>query len=323
MQNAAYYAAMHAGVTAMRAGVFGGAGCVRFVEDAERPQLSDISEDDADSVIVAVRLAGLCGSDLHPYAGRELGLDLGTIMGHELVGTVHESGKNVTNFEVGDSVCSPFTVNCGHCFYCEKGLTARCEKSKCFGWVENGAGLQGAQAQYVKVPMADATLVHLPDGVTDMEALLLGDVLPTGYFCAERALEGVDFQQEEVVVVIGCGPVGLMAIASAFHLGAPRVIAFDSVPARLSKARELGAEAFDITIHEPWQTVQEHSIGRGVPAVMEVVGLPQALKMAYDLIRPFGTISSVGCHTAPSFPFSPADMYNKNVTLKMGRKLSR
>jgi threonine dehydrogenase-like Zn-dependent dehydrogenase len=186
-------------------------------------------------VLVEIRLAAVCGSDLHPYHGRERGLDPGTVMGHEMVGAVVETGASVTTLKPGDRVACPFTTSCGRCFYCSRGLTSRCPSGQLFGWVERGRGLQGTQAQHVRVPLAESTLLKLPDSVSDEDGLLLGDVLPTGFYCAELA--GAD--DSGVFVVIGCGPVGLMAVAAARHLGAKRLVAVDSVPERLGLAVDL------------------------------------------------------------------------------------
>ena len=159
---------------------------------------------DPGDALVRVTAAGICGSDLHPYFGRERGLDVGTVMGHELLGEIVEVGSDVMAFAVGDRVVAPFTTNCGACYYCRIGLTARCERGQLFGWVENGSGLHGAQAELVRVPLADATLVEVPEGLDDAVALLAGDILSTATFGAELA--GVE--PGDLVAVVGCGPVG-------------------------------------------------------------------------------------------------------------------
>jgi len=194
-------------------------------------------------VLVRVRLAGICGSDLHVYHERETGLDHGTVMGHEYVGEIVDAGKEVRGLGRGDRVLGPFTTNCGRCFYCRQGLTARCESGQLFGWVQDGAGLNGTQAELLRVPLAESTLVQIPEAVTTEEALLLGDVASTGYYCARRA--GV--KPGGTYAVVGCGPVGLMAVVGALELGAERLFAFDAVPERLDLARGFGAEAVDYT----------------------------------------------------------------------------
>src|SRR5258705_1660904 len=191
--------------------------------------------------IVQINLSGICGSDLHVYHGSETGIDEGTVMGHEFVGTVVETGNAVSNFRKGSRVLSPFTTSCGECFYCRIGLTCRCEKGDLFGWVQKGHGLHGAQAQYVRVPMADTTLVSLSNDLSEEKGLLLGDIFSTGYFCAENA--GVN--AKGTYVVIGCGPVGLMTILAAKHLGAENLFAVDYSSERLQMAKEFGASALN------------------------------------------------------------------------------
>src|SRR5678815_70621 len=121
--------------------------------------------------IVKITMAGICGSDLHVYHGRETGLDHGTVMGHEFTGIVEEAGSAVKHFKKGARVLSPFTTSCAECFYCRIGLTCRCEKGNLFGWVQDGHGLHGAQAQYIRVPMADTTLVSLSNDLSEEKGL--------------------------------------------------------------------------------------------------------------------------------------------------------
>lgn len=279
------------------------------------PEPSVLSPQDA---IVKVSLAGLCGSDLHLFHGRETGVDVDTVMGHELVGVVSEVGDDVTSIRVGDRVNTPFTTSCGQCFYCERGLTARCTTGQLFGWVEHGAGLHGGQSEFVRVPLADGTLKVIPDSVSDSAALLLGDNLSTGYFCAEMA----EVSADGTYVVIGCGTVGLLAIMAARHLGAIDIVAIDPVAERRTQAEALGARAFapdESAIKE----VRQRTNGRGADAVMELVGLPDAQKLAYEIIRPGGIMSVVGCHCTPHFSFSPIDAFDKNLTYRTGRCSAR
>jgi threonine dehydrogenase-like Zn-dependent dehydrogenase len=265
--------------------------------------------------VVEVTLAAICGSDMHVYHARETGLDCGTVMGHEFVGRVVEVGKDVRELSVGDVVLSPFTTSCGRCFFCRSGLTARCERGQLYGWVEKGHGLHGAQAEYVRVPLAESTLCKVPEGVSQDEALLLGDVLPTGWYCASRA----GIEPGGTYAVVGCGPVGLMAVLAATELGAERLYAIDSVPERLELARRFGATPIDFRHEDPSARLREATEGRGADAVLEVVGSAEAGRAAYDLVRPGGTLSVVGVHTADHLPFSPAEAYDKNLTFRVGR----
>ncbi|HLB53821.1 MAG TPA: alcohol dehydrogenase family protein, partial [Gemmatimonadales bacterium] len=265
--------------------------------------------------LVRVRLAAICGSDLHVWHGRETGLDPGTVMGHEFVGEVLEVGGKVSRIHPGDRVASPFTTSCGDCFYCRNGLTARCVRGELFGWVERGQGLHGAQAELVRVPLADTTLFPLPAELSDETGLLLGDVLATGYHCARLggAAGGT------TVAVLGCGPVGLMAVLAARELGADPIFALDSVPERLAWAARLGAEAIDLARGDAILRIRERTGGRGPDAVLEAVGSGEANRLAFELVRPGGTVSVVGVHHEAGFPFTPGQAYDKNLTWRIGR----
>lgn len=269
----------------------------------------------ATDVILKTHCAGICGSDLHVYHEREAGLEHSTVMGHEVVGEIVALGRDVHHFKTGDLVFSPFTTNCGECFYCKIGLTARCEKGQLLGWRQNGVGLHGAQAEYVRIPLAEATLLRVPEEIHAEEALLLGDILSTGYFCAERA----EINPRGMYAIIGCGPVGLMAICAARELGAERIFAIDSVTERLQLAERFGAEPVHLNENNAIASIRNATLGRGVDAALEVVGSPSAQRLAMDLVRPGGIISVVGVHTTPHFAFSPAEAYDKNITYKVGR----
>jgi threonine dehydrogenase-like Zn-dependent dehydrogenase len=269
----------------------------------------------ATDAIVKVSLTAICGSDLHVYRQHEKGLDAGTVMGHEFLGEVVEIGKQVKSLKIGDRVVSPFTTSCGQCYFCNIGLTCRCIHGQLYGWVEHGHGLHGAQAEYVRVPMADSTLVKCPNDIPEEHVLMTGDIFSTGYFCAENA----GIKPDGRYVELGCGPVGLMAILAAKIQGAQQIWAVDSVPERLELAVRYGAIPVDLTKVDVTQLIADATHGIGADAVLEVVGSPAAQKLAFQLIRPGGTISSVGVHTAPDFSFSPVDAYNKNITYKSGR----
>jgi threonine dehydrogenase-like Zn-dependent dehydrogenase len=265
--------------------------------------------------IVQISLSGICGSDLHVYHGRESGIDEGTVMGHEFTGTIIETGTEVKKFKKGSRVLSPFTTSCGNCFYCSIGLTCRCEKGNLFGWVQSGQGLQGAQAQFIRVPLSDTTLIPLSNDINEEKGLLLGDIFSTGYFCAENA--GIN--SKGTYVVIGCGPVGLMTVIAAKHLGAENLFAVDHSIERLQMAKEFGAYPLQASSIDVKEKILNATNGRGADAVMEVVGSSDALRSAIDILRPGGTLSSVGVHTARYFSFSPGEAYDKNLVYRIGR----
>jgi alcohol dehydrogenase len=264
--------------------------------------------------IVAVEVAGLCGSDLHPFFGREMGLDAGTVMGHEFVGRVVEVGADVRSVAPGDRVYAPFSTSCGQCAACLTGLTSRCERGQLFGWRSGGLGLHGGQAERVRVPLADGTLKPVPEGLSAEAALLLGDNFSTACFCADLA----DIDPDGVTVIIGSGSVGLLGIIAAKMAGARRIVAVDPVLERRTRAADLGAVAVapgaDVIA-----AIASLGGSRGADSVMEFVGLPAAQRLAWEVLRPGGVMAVIGCHSAPSFAFSPAEAYDKNLTYRTGR----
>jgi threonine dehydrogenase-like Zn-dependent dehydrogenase len=292
----------------MRALTFGGLRTIRH-ETVPDPRL----EHDGDA-IVRVERAGLCGSDLHVYHGREVGQDDGTVMGHEVVGRVVDAGPGARRHAVGARVVAPFSTCCGHCFFCRRGLSARCRLGALFGWVQNGVGLQGAQAELVRVPHADATLVAIDDDLPADLALLLADVMPTGWHVARLGAVSAG----DVVVVLGCGPVGLAAIVAAREQGAERVFAVDAIAERLVLAARFGAEPLTLG-DDVALAIREATDGRGADAVLEVVGSPEASRLAFDLVRPGGVVAIAGVHHESRFAFSPLEAYDKNLTLRIGR----
>jgi len=266
-------------------------------------------------VIVKTDFCAICGSDLHIFHGREAGIDHHTVMGHEFAGEVVDVGKRMRTLQRGDKVVSPFSTACGQCFYCNIGLSARCIHNQIYGWVEEGKGLQGAQAEYVRVPMADTTLLkYEPFGISGDLALLAGDIFSTGYYGAQLS----EIKVATIVAVIGCGPVGLMAVLSSNILGAKTVLAIDTIESRLQLAETMGAIKLDPR-EQIIEAINQLTSGRGVDAVIEAVGNESAQALAFQIVRPGGIIATIGVHTADHFVFKPADIYNKNITYKSGR----
>lgn len=220
-------------------------------------------------------------------------------MGHEFVGTVTEKGSAVKSVEIGDKIVSPFTTSCSECFYCKNEMSSRCTECLLFGCPK----LDGGQAEFVRIPNADGTVVTAPAHVDNKALVLMADIFPTGYFGARNVfrLMGPQVKPEDaVVVVVGCGPVGLCAIVAALEHKPKHLFAVDSVPSRLALAKSLGAEPLNFLEDKEGmlKRVQEVTEGRGADGVVEVVGLSPALRTAFDLIRPFGVISSIGVHNA-------------------------
>lgn len=239
-------------------------------------------------------------------------------MGHEFTGTVSEIGSSITTVKKGDMVVIPFTISCGKCFYCESGCSSRCEKSKLFG----SAPLDGGQAEYVRIPLADSTVVKAPGGIDDVKLCLMADIWPTGYFAAANAFAGIDADvvSKSTVVLLGCGPVGLCALINALDYKPKHLLAVDGVESRLELAKNLGAEPWNFQTDREGldRRVKELTDGRGADTVIEVVGLSAALKTAFELLRPWGNISSVGVHNG-EIPWTGNQAYGKNLRIQMGR----
>ncbi|QSZ29010.1 hypothetical protein DSL72_003520 [Monilinia vaccinii-corymbosi] len=295
----------------MKAVVFHGTLDVRL-EDRPIPKIVDQTD-----AIIKVKYTALCGSELHAFRGHQAS-DTGFIMGHETVGTIVELGSDVKTHRKGDLVVMPFTVSCGACFYCVRGCSARCEKSLLFGC----PSLDGGQAEYLRVPLADATAVRAPEGIEEKKLVLMADIFPTGYFAARNAFDGMSPEtiSNSVVVLIGCGPVGLCALINALEYKPKFLIAVDRVESRLELAKKLGAEPWnDQTSREGLtKRVKELTDGRGADCVIEGVGHADALRTGFDLLRPWGTLASFGVQQ-DEIPWSGGEAYDKSIKSQFGR----
>jgi len=239
-------------------------------------------------------------------------------MGHEFIGVVVEAGATVKTVREGDRVVVPFTTSCMQCFYCRNGYTARCAHGLLFG----SERLDGGQAEYVRVPRADGTVMKTPPQVGEKALVLMADIFPTGFFGAKNAFGMLSPHEraDACVVVIGCGPVGLCAIVAALDHKPKHLFAVDSVESRLELARKLGAEPLNFVKDKEGmhKRIKEVTDGRGADAVIEVVGLSPALRTGFDLLRPWGAISSIGVHNA-EIPWTGGEAYGKNLRVQMGR----
>src|ERR1700712_3273759 len=228
----------------MKAVVFHAIGDIR-VEDVPEPAIED--QQDA---IVRLTASAICGTDLHFIRGTFSGMKKGQILGHEGVGVVESVGSEVRNIKIGQRVIIPSTIGCGTCQFCRKGFFAQCDNANpmgklagtaFFGGPAAAGGLKGLQAEKARGPWADANLVLIPNGVSDDQAILMSDILPTGWFGADLA----EIEKGDHVLIFGCGPVGQMTIASARLMGG-KVIAVDRLPDRLEMARQQGAEIINM-----------------------------------------------------------------------------
>ena len=306
--------------------------------------------------IVKVTATAICGSDLHLYDGYIPAMENGDILGHEFMGEVVEVGSGNTKLKIGDRVVVPFTICCGECFFCQKGLWSCCERTNrdadnartmfghtcggLFGYSHLTGHYPGGQAEYVRVPFADVAPTKVPDGFSDDQLLFLTDILPTGYQGAVYA----DIEDGDTVAIWGAGPVGQMALRSAQMLGAGHVVVIDRVPERLAMAAEAGAETINFDNEDVYDRLNKITNGRGPDRVIEAVGMEahgsgswdawgdralaatglgtdrlHALRDAIRNVRAGGTVSVSGVFGGylNGFPFGAA--VQKGLTIRAGQ----
>jgi 2-desacetyl-2-hydroxyethyl bacteriochlorophyllide A dehydrogenase len=279
--------------------------------DIRCDDVADPSPAATDGVIVQIEATAICGSDLHNYHG-QMGPDTGYSIGHECIGTIVETGSGVQKLGVGDRVIVPGLVGCGNCDPCRAGAVNACVlgNSPVFG---NNMGLGGAQAEALAVPRADFALRPIADGISAEQAVLLTDILPTGYYGAL----GANIHPGDDVAVIGAGPVGIMAILSAHVLGAARVFVIDSVPERLAMAAAVGAIPCDLDGGGA-ELVRQATSGLGPHSVIEAVGADETIQTALWLARQGGAVSVVGVNMNMEFPFPMGIAMARSLTFRIG-----
>jgi threonine dehydrogenase-like Zn-dependent dehydrogenase len=334
----------------MRANCWHGTGDLR-VETVPDPKI--LNKRDA---VVKITSSAICGSDLHLYDGFIPTMEPGDILGHEFMGEVVELGPDVKNLKIGDRVVVPFTISCGNCFFCKEQLWSLCDNSnpnawvaeKMYGYSPSGlfgyshmlGGYAGGQAQYARVPFADVGPLKIESDLDDEQVLFLSDIFPTGYMGAENC----NIRSGDTIAIWGCGPVGQMAIRSAFLLGAERVIAIDRFPERLRMAANGGAEIINyMEVDDVLDLLRDMTGGRGPDACIDAVGLeahghtagalydkvkaatfmatdrPNVLRQCIMACRKGGTVSIPGVYGGllDKIPFGAA--MNKGLTFKMGQ----
>lgn len=275
------------------------------LQDVPCPKLQ--SEKD---VIIKVELSTICGTDIHIQHGA-LPVDDGLIIGHEFVGEIVEVGSEVHKMHVGDHVAANCITSCGECYYCKHGYTNHCEHG---GWIF-GYKIDGCQAEYIRVPYADQTLFRIPEGVSYKDVLFVGDILSTGYFGAKRG----EIQPGDTVVVIGGGPVGMCAMASARLFGAASIIAVDTIDSRLQAAVDNGVA--DVALNsrnvDVIEAVKKMTEGRGADVVIEAAGVKATFDLSWQVARPNAVVSIVALYSeAQELPLQT--MAGKNLTIKSG-----
>jgi threonine dehydrogenase-like Zn-dependent dehydrogenase len=306
--------------------------------------------------IVKITSTAICGSDLHLYNGFMPTMEKGDILGHEFMGEIVEVGPDVKDRKVGDRVVTAFPIACGNCFFCKQEMFSLCENSNpnawmaekmfghspcgIFGYSHLTGGFAGGQAEYARVPFADVGTLKIPEGIPDEQVLFLSDIFPTGYMAAEMC----DIKPGDTVAVWGCGPVGQFSMASAYLLGAERVIGIDRIPERLALARD-GAKAETINYDEEkvYDALMEMTGGRGPDSCIDAVGMeghshgldfaydrakqalmletdrPIALREAIMCCRNGGNVSVIGVYGGFIDKFPMGSFMNRSLTMKTGQ----
>lgn len=335
----------------MKALCWHGTGDVR-VDTVPDPRIQDPTD-----AIVRITASGICGSDLHLFNGFMPTMEKGDVLGHEPMGIVEEVGSAVTRLKKGDRVVVPFTISCGHCYFCKKTLYSCCDVSNpnaemarkamghspagLFGFSHMLGGFAGGQAEYLRVPYADVGPIKIESDLPDDRVLFLSDIFPTGYMAAENC----DIEPGDTVAVWGCGPVAQFAIQSAWMFKAGRVIAIDRVPERLALAREKGrAETIDFSSEDVYDRLQEMTGGRGPDRCIDAVGCEahatgsvdsmldaakaavmlttdrvHALREAIMCCRKGGSISVPGAYVGMPDKIPMGAFMNKGLTMKTGQ----
>ena len=274
----------------------------------EKPKPTLMQERDA---IVKVTLASICSSDLHIKHGSVPRAVPGITVGHEMVGIVEEVGKAVTKVKPGDRVTVNVETFCGECFFCKKGYVNNCTDEN-GGWAL-GCRIDGGQAEYVRVPFADQGLNKIPDGVTDRQALLVGDVLATGYWAARIS----EISEQDTVLIIGAGPTGICTLLSVMLKKPRRIIVCEKDKNRLQFIRQHYPEILLVSPEKCEAFVRANSDHGGADVVLEVAGAEATFRLARECARPNGLVTVVALYDQAQILPLP-DMYGKNLIFKTG-----
>lgn len=330
--------------------------CWHSKKDIRCDEVPDPKIEHPRDAIIRVTSCAICGSDLHLYDGFMPGMKSGDIMGHEFMGEVVEVGAENKRLKVGDRIVVPFTIICGECEQCRRGNYSVCERSNrnkdvadkmfghttagLFGYTHLTGGYPGGQAEYVRVPYADAGAVKVPNSLTDDQVLFLGDIFPTGW----QAVVQCDIEPTDTVAIWGCGPVGQFAIRSAVMLGAKQVIAIDRVPERLAMAEAGGSIPINFETESVVERLNDLTQGKGPEKCIDAVGMeahatatldsiydrakqavmletdrPHVLREMAYVCRPAGTLSIPGVYGGliDKMPFGM--VMQKGLTIRTGQ----
>lgn len=330
----------------MKAAVFHKIGDIS-VDNVDDPKIEQ-----PDDIIVRITSTAICGSDLHIYDGfvpqaRDM------VLGHEFMGIVEEVGPQVTNLRKGDRVVVPFTIACGQCFFCQQGFHPSCEHTNpemygpegdllkgkgggMFGYTDMYGGYNGGQAEYVRVPKANAGPKIIPEDLTDEQVLFLTDIFPTGW----SAVKWGKVKGGDTVAIFGSGPVGLMAQKAAWLNGAERVIAIDPLEYRLEKARTVNkVDTLNANDDDLREKIYEMTGGRGADVAIDAVGMEanrnffekakavlnaekgtaKVIEKCTEVVRRNGIVSVVGVYASPYDNFPIHRIFDKGLIMQFGQ----
>ncbi|MGW5255357.1 zinc-dependent alcohol dehydrogenase family protein [Streptomyces sp. NPDC004012] len=289
----------------MKGFVFHGTGQAAW-EEVPDPAIKDPTD-----AIVRVDTVTICGTDLHILKGDVPETRPGTVLGHEAVGEVVETANDVHTVGPGDRVLVSCITACGRCGYCWERTYGQCRGGG--GWIL-GRLIDGAQAEYVRVPYADLSLHALPGTVDSKDAVLLADIFPTAY---EVGVLNGHVRPGDTVAVVGTGPIGLAAIATARLFAPERIVAVDRAPTRLDAAKQLGADALSDAGQAPEQLIADLTDGLGADVVIEAVGAPESFELCTRIVRPGGHVANIGVHGKP-VTLHLEELWSKDITLTTG-----
>ncbi|WP_121613891.1 zinc-dependent alcohol dehydrogenase [Mesobacillus foraminis] len=316
-------------------------------KDIQVKQVEDPKIQKNDDIIVRITSTAICGSDLHIYLGA-MPTRPGYVIGHEPMGIVEEVGPEVTKVKKGDRVVLPFNISCGHCFYCQHDMESQCDNSNpnkeladtgaYFGFTERYGNYPGGQAELLRVPYGNFMPFVIPESceLEDEALLFMSDVLPTAYWSVENS----GLKPGDTAVVLGCGPVGLMAQKFAWMKGAKRVIAVDNLPYRLNHAKRMNdSEIYNFDEYEDMGKYIKEITSGGADVVIDCVGMDgkksaiekveqklklqggtlSAIQIGIDAVKKFGTIQLTGVYGSVYNMFPLGNIFERNVTLKTGQ----
>lgn len=286
----------------MKALVYNGPG-KKAVQEKAKPSIVNTTD-----AIVKIYKTTICGTDLHILKGDVPTVAEGRILGHEGVGIIEETGTSVTNFKKGDHVLISCITSCGKCSYCKKGMYSHCENG---GWIL-GNLIDGTQAEYVRIPHADNSLYHVPDGADEEALAMLSDILPTGFECG--VLNG-QVKPGDTVAIVGAGPVGLAALLTAQFYSPAEIIMIDLDENRLEVSTQFGAtHTINSNTQNATEIIKKLTGGKGVDTAIEAVGVPATFELCEAIIAPGGCIANVGVH-GKSAELHLETLWSQNITI--------